>query len=83
MLMELTVVPFGRGRSLSTDLAKLIGRIDRSDCSIPTVGLAHDGFRRTTRPFQTGSGHHPRRGSNRRKHASDDGGVPGEGLAIA
>jgi len=39
MLMDLTVV-LGCGRSLSTDLAKLIGRIDQSDCSIPTAGLA-------------------------------------------
>ncbi len=30
MLMELTVVPLGRGRSLSADLAGLIGRIDQS-----------------------------------------------------
>src|SRR6185437_4095240 len=30
MLMELTVVPLGRGRSLSADLAELIGRIDQS-----------------------------------------------------
>jgi len=83
MLMDLTVVPLGCGRSVSTDLAKLIGRIDQSDCSIPTAGLAHDGFRRTSRPFRTGSGHHPRRGSKRRKYASADGDVPGEGLAIA
>lgn len=30
MLMELTIVPLGRGRSLSGDLAELIGRIDQS-----------------------------------------------------
>ncbi len=30
MLMELTVIPLGRGRSLSGDLAKIVGLIDDS-----------------------------------------------------
>lgn len=30
MLMELTVIPLGRGRSLSADLADVIGQIDQS-----------------------------------------------------
>ncbi len=30
MLMELTVIPLGRGRSISTDVAELIGLIDES-----------------------------------------------------